>query len=222
MFYQGKIYSLIALIKHFSPFIAQRMASMLPSCFVLVLIFSIVIPELTQALSVTVSCPSSTGATSGIINPGSTATLAALVTPTSAISNAIVSFEIYNSTGQKVDQTYKSSLSLQANVGNVVKAFWALPMDQDAGDYTVKVLVYTSGWATLLVVKSSCSAFTVVIPSPKFTISCPATVPTSVYQGATVAFSTNIAATWPVNGAIVSFEIYNSAGVKVANRPPLI
>ena len=80
------------------------------------------------------------------VSPGRTEHLGTRVSSTSAQSNLIVDFEVYDSTGSKVYQTYHSGASLAAGAPQTFVANWPVPAGQAAGSYTLKVGVFNATW----------------------------------------------------------------------------
>lgn len=81
--------------------------------------------------------------------PGWTANLSAIVTSTSAISGAVIDFEVYNASGARVGQTFVSGYNLPAGSPQTITRPWVVPATLPAGTYTFKVGVFASGWSSL-------------------------------------------------------------------------
>lgn len=99
-----------------------------------------------QALSVVINGVTANPATA---TPGSTVKLAGTITSNAALSGAIVDFEVYNASGAKVYQTWQSSVGLSGGTPRTIDAQWTVPSGQAAGVYTLKLGVFSSGWASL-------------------------------------------------------------------------
>lgn len=145
------------------------------------------------AVTVSISCPAAAYAT---INPGSTQTFKAYLVASANVVNATVSFEIYNSAGTKVYQTYKM-VNLKAAVSVTVTGTWAIPANQPLDRYSVKVLSFGPKWIPLYSTKSSCVIFNVVAKttSASTTTAAPTTKPPTTAAPTTAAPTTTVAPT---------------------------
>jgi hypothetical protein len=81
------------------------------------------------------------------VAPGDTEALSTTVNASGALSGAIVDFEVYDG-NNKVYQTYQSE-DLAANTPQTFGASWAVPTDQAAGSYRLKIGIFAAGWASL-------------------------------------------------------------------------
>jgi hypothetical protein len=92
---------------------------------------------------------------------GSTTTLAATIVSNQALSGAIVDFEVYNTAGTKLYQTYRSPVAFAANSAKTVKATWTVPTSQATGRYTLKIGVFGPNWNPLYTWDNSAATITV-------------------------------------------------------------
>lgn len=93
---------------------------------------------------------------------GSPVSLTAAVSSSQPVSSAVVDVEIYNSAGQKVHQQFYENESLSSTA----KAFsfdWTPP---SAGEFTVKVGIFSSGWQSNLYWNDAAHVFTVGSSTP--------------------------------------------------------
>jgi hypothetical protein len=72
-----------------------------------------------------------------------------------------VDFEVYNSAGSKVYQTYQSGVSFVANTPRSFQATWSVPAGQAIGTYTFKIGVFSTGWTTLYTWDNQAATFSV-------------------------------------------------------------
>jgi hypothetical protein len=80
------------------------------------------------------------------------------------VSNELVDFEVYNSSGAKVWQTSQSPVSFSAGVAKRFTASWVVTTGQAAGTYTLKLGVFTSAWS-FQSWDNSAATFTVATPA---------------------------------------------------------
>jgi hypothetical protein len=66
----------------------------------------------------------------------------------SCATTGLVDFELYDSTGQKVWQSYEDNQSLTGG-DQTFTATWAVPVSLPAGTYTLKIGVFNAGWGVL-------------------------------------------------------------------------
>lgn len=85
------------------------------------------------------------GATS--ITAGATETFTATITSNQSSANELVDFEVYNSAGVKVWQTYQSPVSFAATTAKRFTASWATPSSLARGTYTLRMGVFPSTWS---------------------------------------------------------------------------
>jgi len=79
--------------------------------------------------------------------PGKTATFTTTIMANRAVANELVDFEVYNSAGARVWQTWKSPVAFSGATPQTFTASWPVPATQAAGAYTLKLGVFTSGWS---------------------------------------------------------------------------
>jgi len=129
----------------------------------------------------------SVGAAPTTVAPGGSVRLAATVTANGSLPNAVVDFEVYDTTGAKVYQTDQSSVTFAANAARTVTAAWVVPAGQRAGVYTFKVGVFGANWTPLYAWNNAGATFTVATPTstntptpPTATITLPTATSTPV------------------------------------------
>lgn len=129
--------------------------------------------------------------------PGNSVTVTASVTSGTDRSNRILDLELYNSSGQKVEQTFKEGQNLSANSAQTISLSSTLP----SGTYTAKLGVFSSGWASNTYWNDNALTFAV------------STTPTTPQNPPTNPPPTNnpppsgpavLDIWWPTNGATVS------------------
>jgi hypothetical protein len=90
---------------------------------------------------------------------GQNEALAASMLSSVAASNMIVDLELYNSAGTRVGQTSDSGQNFLA--GKAVKYSWNIAAPAAAGKYTLKIGVFTAGWASNVYWNNAAASFTV-------------------------------------------------------------
>ena len=73
----------------------------------------------------------------------------------------LVDFEIYDSQGRKVWQTWHENLPFQGGAMTTDFATYTIPGDLPPGRYTFKTGVFSTGWGTLYAWNDNAGAFTV-------------------------------------------------------------
>ena len=127
-------------------------------------------------LSVSVTSASAAPST---VAPGGTVNLSATIVTNAALADALVDFEVYDSTGAKVYQSYQSPASFAAATPQTFHAAWVVPSGQAAGPYTLKIGVFSSTWSTLYAWNDNAATFTVGAASATNTPTNTAVPPTS-------------------------------------------
>ena len=72
-----------------------------------------------------------------------------MVTTLSTAHDVLVDFQVYDSAGLMVSQTWQSSVSLSPQAPQTVSTSWSVPPGLAAGAYTLKVGVFGLNWASL-------------------------------------------------------------------------
>lgn len=106
----------------------------------------------------------SASATPATVTSGNSAGLSTTVSSTTGISNAIVDFEIYNSSNTRVYQTYQTGVSLSPGASRTFTASWPVPTGQAPGTYTLEIGVFGSNWAPNYAWNGSAAAIAVRAP----------------------------------------------------------
>jgi hypothetical protein len=99
-----------------------------------------------------------------VTTAGSGVTLSASVTSGSGLTNALVDFEVYNSSGNKIYQTWQSPVSFAPNSPKTLTTYWSVPVWQPAGPYTFKIGVFGNGWSPLYTWDDNAATITVTAP----------------------------------------------------------
>ncbi len=110
--------------------------------------------------------------------PGQNVTLKASVQASVAANNMVVDFEIYNATGSRIAQTFYQGQNFAA--GRTIPYTWnyTVPAGTAAGTYTLKLGIFTAGWASNPYWNNTVSSYQVVTnqsPSASGTTIPPAT-----------------------------------------------
>jgi hypothetical protein len=138
---------------------------------------------------------------------------------TSCSTTGLVDFEVYDSGGQRVWQTWKGRKALTAT-GDTVHTRWVVPRALPAGVYTLKVGVFSAGWGKIYGWKDDALTFLVTgaqsgcnaAPIVSFgTATASSAVPA---PGATVTFAARLRASCLALG-LVAFQVYSPAGRRV-------
>ena len=139
-------------------------------------------PGTPTAVNVTINSTSaSPGNMAMIAGSSGTEYLAASVTANAPLSGAIVDFELYDSAGHRLYQTYQTGVSLAANTPRMFKATWPMPANDPAGMHTLKVGVFKSGWSGLYAWDNNAASFMMSMasatatPAPATSTPLPAT-----------------------------------------------
>jgi hypothetical protein len=103
---------------------------------------------------------SSVTKSSASVARGSAITLSARVSANVAAS-ALVDLEVYNSSGQKVYQTYWDNQSFTAGVTRTFSTRWTVARTLPRGTYTVKIGIFAPGWAGMYTWNDAATTFTV-------------------------------------------------------------
>ena len=85
----------------------------------------------------------------GTMGPARLVSMSAMVTTLSMPHNVLVDFQVYDSAGLMVGQTWQSSVSLSPQAPQTVSASWSVPSGLAAGAYTLKVGVFSPTWTSL-------------------------------------------------------------------------
>ncbi|MBV8356942.1 MAG: hypothetical protein JO189_03265 [Deltaproteobacteria bacterium] len=104
---------------------------------------SVVTPAQATTFAVT-----SASATPEMVLPGQSVSLAASVRATAAASNMIVDLEIYNSGGTKLAQTFSQGQNFTAGQTRRYNWSYSVPASTAVGTYTLKLGIFTAGWAS--------------------------------------------------------------------------
>ncbi len=159
------------------------------------------------------------------VTPGQSFTETANVknTSTSAASNILVDVENYDSSGNKVNQQVYDNQTIAAGQTQTYNFAWSTTV---AGNYTIKIGIFSSGWGTTYDWNGSAGSFTVASSSPppppppsgslSFTTSVqvsPASIGANqqLTEAATVKNTSSVAA----SNILIDVETYNSSGSKV-------
>lgn len=150
---------------------------------------------------------------------GSSVTLSTTFTA-SCSTKALVDFEVYNGAGQKVWQSAQDNQTLTGQ-RQTFSTKWSVPSGQAAGSYTLKIGIFGPGWTNGTYGWDN-SAATVPVQaavakcggSPAITFTGGSASPASATRGSADTLKVTLKASCST-GALVDFEIYNSAGQKV-------
>jgi hypothetical protein len=144
---------------------------------------------------------------------GSSTSITAQVT-SSAATSVLVDVEVYSSTKMKVFQQFWDNQALSAGQTRSFSATWNVAATQAAGTYTVKIGVFSPGWASTLDWNGSAGQIAVTNAAPPAYSTTATASPASVAAGSsttvTLVVTTNTATT-----ALVDMEIYSASGAKV-------
>lgn len=130
------------------------------------------------------------------------------------VTNVIVDAELYNSTGVRVGQQSWSGQTLSAGITN--NYTWNLTAPTTLGTYTVKLGIFTAGWASTL--KWNDNADQLIVANPTFTSAADVSSST-VSPGGTVTITakfTNTGAS--MHNGITDLEIFNPSGTRVVQQ----
>lgn len=137
----------------------------------------------------------------------------------SAISNAIVDIEVYNSSDQKVFQQYLSNQTINANIDNNFQVNWT---PNTTGNYTLKAGVFNSSWSQLYKWEGNAATFSVnnqqTPPTPPVNAAYTFTAtnnPTSPKVNEGNNINVSVTSNTNVNDSIIDVEVYNSSDQRV-------
>jgi hypothetical protein len=132
------------------------------------------------------------------------------------IANGSILMEIYNSSGQMVDQKIEKDITFYANQSYKVAWNWTAPNSPDL--YTVKSFFFDRSMTTLFSSSNDAAQFTVAIPpAPAFSVTGSCT-PDELSAGdrATISVTvTNTSDLGYLNNGIIDVEVHNSANQKI-------
>jgi hypothetical protein len=149
-------------------------------------------------------------------NPGQTVTISSLFTCTAGpAQDVVVDLELFGPSGTRVAQQSQSLQDFDAGTARGYPWTWTVPTTAASGTYTLKLGVFTTGWASNLYWNDN--AATLVVDStaePSFTATASAS-PSSIGTNGT----TTITATATNNGAalsngVVTVEVFAPAGAR--------
>lgn len=155
---------------------------------------------------------SSVAATRTSVPAGGTIGLTTTVqnTGTSDLVNGVVDLEIYDPAGNKT-QTSWSGVNLAVGATGTYPYTWTAPAT--AGSYTVKVGVFSTGWADTLHWNGHAAQLTVA--NPTFALQASAS-PAKVMPGGPLSIDVSVTPTGgSVDNAIVDAEVYDSLGTRI-------
>jgi hypothetical protein len=137
----------------------------------------------------------------------------------SCSATGVIDFEVYDSGGERVWQSWKRRSALTAT-GGTFRTRWVVPHAVPAGVYSLKVGVFSAGWGKIYGWKDDALTFLVTgaqsgcnaAPIVSFgTATASSAVPA---PGATVTFAARLRASCPALGLVV-FQVYSPAGRRV-------
>jgi hypothetical protein len=132
------------------------------------------------------------------------------------IANGSILMEIYNSSGQMVDQKIEKDITFYANQSYKFAWNWTAPNSPDL--YTVKSFFFDRSMTTLFSSSNDAAQFTVAIPpAPAFSVTGSCT-PDELSAGdrATISVTvTNTSDLGYLNNGIIDVEVHNSANQKI-------
>jgi hypothetical protein len=141
-------------------------------------LLAVAAPQITSAASYTTSA----NAAPATAPRGTSTTLTAVVKSSAAVK-VLVDLEVYNASGQKVYQRAWDNQSFTAGQQRTFSAAWSVPAGATTGAYSLKIGIFSPGWATLYSWNNSAGQLTVststaptATPKPTAT---PATPPTA-------------------------------------------
>jgi fibronectin type 3 domain-containing protein len=138
---------------------------------------------------------SSATATPSTVGAGSTTTINATINCTAgALSSGIVDLEVYNAGGTRVGQQYWTGQNFTA--GQSTNYIWNWSTT-NTGTYTVKIGVFTSGWASNPHWNAGATTITVSSPTPP--------TPTGLSAAAVSACQINL--TWSPSSGATSYNV---------------
>ncbi|MGH7359306.1 MAG: hypothetical protein ACREJR_10885, partial [Candidatus Rokuibacteriota bacterium] len=160
----------------------------------------------------------------GTVGPGQATTVSAQARATAPVTNVTVLLEIYAEGDVKVAERIYTGQSFAA-AGTTRSYSWSWPGTPTPGAYTVKMGAFSADWATLYewnnaaasVVVNAASGITSGLKSSDFSHSTRA-VPGTIRPGETVTVTSQVTARKAGTNLQVDLEIFNAAGVQVAQR----
>jgi hypothetical protein len=169
-----------------------------------------------------------TTATPDPVGPGGAETIQARVTSGSAASDVLVDVGIYDSGDRRIEQRVFSGQSFAAGEGRTYTWPYSVPATLAAGEYTVKVGVFSAHWATLHIWEDHAAGFTVQAGSPPppppggctggITIGPTTATPSPVTRGATEAIQAGVCSGAAMSNLLIDLEVYSPGGAKVAQQ----
>ena len=153
------------------------------------------------------------------VSRGAGSTITTSITNTGGpASGILVDLEIYDTGGRRVHQQFTTGQSFQSGQQKSFQWTWPVPAAQAPGVYTVKVGIFSAGWATLYTWDSDAAAVSVQTGGslPSFTVTGTTVSPNPAPRGAGSTITTSIANTGgAASGILVDLEIYDAGGRRV-------
>ena len=155
------------------------------------------------------------------VAPGQAATVSAQAQAIAPASNVTVLLEIYAAGDVKIAERIYTGQNF-ASAGTTRSYSWTWPGTPTPGAYTVKMGAFSADWATLYEWNNAAAslvidAAAVVLRSTDFTHSTRA-VPSPIRPGEVVTVTSQVTARKAVTNLQVDLEIFDPAGVRVAQR----
>jgi len=150
------------------------------------------------------------------VAPGQPVGITAKVSSTAAVSNAIVDVEIYDAADVKIAQQVYSGQSFTA--GTTRSYTWNWGGAAAAGQYSIRMGVFSADWSTLHEWNAQAGAFSVQAAqtAPTFSVSGSSVSPGTARNGQTVTIKASVKSSGAVYSIPVDLELFNGAGQKVA------
>jgi hypothetical protein len=167
------------------------------------------------------------------VAPGSAVTIAGSIVAAAAASGMVVDLELDNASGTNLTKIQTPGVGFAAGAPlTLTPATYTIPAGTPAGVYTLKLGIFTSGYASLPYWSNSAATFTVgsTSSSPSSSSSggtgvcsaasgyCPSisVLPATVAPGSTVTISGSIIAAAAASGMVVDLELDNAAGTNLS------
>jgi hypothetical protein len=155
---------------------------------------------------------------------GATVSIETGVCSGAAASDIVVDLELYDAGGARVAQTVFGGHSFAAGEARIFTWAYPVPTTLPAGEYTVKVGLFSGDWSILHHWENHAATFHVgggSSPPPGacsggFTVGPTTAAPDPVARGATVSIETRVCSGAAAADVLVDLELYDASGARVA------
>jgi hypothetical protein len=149
------------------------------------------------------------------VQAGTSVGIAATFTARCAPASGLIDLEVYGPSGEQAWQDFEDAQPLTGKQ-QTFSAAWAVPRTAPAGDYTLKVGIFSAGWGTLYGWEDDAATLHVssTYCAPRISFGAAGASPARVAPGKRVTLSATLTASCRAQG-LIDFEVYDGSGQKV-------